>query len=140
MRYTLILAIAMLMFGKAFAIPADELSKNAKYIKANFADDYERTIKKNALNKWGDDFSMVIYMINKQSDALVELVETFRSDNTKIFFNAMFKWTIDGWEENNKKQAEELKDMSLANMMKFNCDWSMVLYEYKKQVKAKNAF
>ena len=57
---------------------AEGLNPNATYIKKNHPTGYEKTIKMHALEKWGDDYSMVVYMINKQSDALVNLVDNFR--------------------------------------------------------------
>lgn len=140
MRPTLILMFAMLLSLLQAATPADELNSNAKNIKDNYTEDYERTIRANAVKEWEDDFSMIIYEINNQADALTELMEIFKSDNSKVFYKAMFEWTTEGWEENNKKYAEEMKSMDLKYLLKLNCDWTMVLYEYKKQVKAKSAF
>jgi len=49
---------------------SQELEENALRIKQDFNSGYENTIKKYALVKWKDEFTMVVYEINKQSDAL----------------------------------------------------------------------
>jgi len=33
-----------------------------------------------------------------------------------------------------------MKTFGLKDLLKLHCDWSMVKYEYDKQVKAKNSF
>lgn len=134
------MAFTVLAINLFAAVPSGELTENAKYIKENHNAEYELTIKKNALAEWGNDFKMVVYTINRQSDALVELVKIFEKDNTQIFYDAMLEWSTDGWKEKNKAVFQEMSSMSIASLMKLNCDWKMVLYIYKRQVKAKNAF
>lgn len=121
-------------------ITAQELNSNASYIRKNHSTEYEVTIKKYALEEWKDDFSMVVYEINKQADALFELVSDFESENTNIAFRAIQEWSMDGYEEKNIEHVKIFKIFSLENLLKLHCDWTMVKYEYDKQVKAKNAF
>jgi hypothetical protein len=83
---------------------------------------------------------MVIYEINKQSDALINLIEEFKSENTNILFKAMMKWSYEGKVNPNTKKWEDITKCDLPNLLQLECDWTMVLYEYRKQVKAKNSF
>ena len=133
---TILLAI---LLTATFA-KAQELNSNASYIKKNYPTEYEQTLKKYALTEWKDDFSMVVYEINKQADALVKLIEDFKSDNTNIAFKAIQEWSRDGYKSKNIELFREMKTFSLEGLLKMHCDWSMVKYEYDKQVKAKNSF
>ena len=121
-------------------IYAQDLNSNASYIKKNYPSDYEATLKKHALEEWKDDFSMVLYEINKQADELFGLIEEFESDNTNIAFKAIQEWSIDGYQSGNMTKIKEISTFGLKQLLKLHCDWSMVKYEYDKQVKAKNAF
>jgi len=92
------------------------------------------------LAEWKDDFSMVVYEINKQSNALVKLIDEFKSDNTNIAFKAIQEWSRDGYKSKNITLFKEMTTFGLKDLLKMYCDWSMVKYEYDKQVKAKNSF
>ena len=72
------------------------LNSEANYIKENFPMDYEKTIKTFALNKWNDNYKMVVYEINKQAKSLVTLIDEFKSENTRIAGKAILKWSIKG--------------------------------------------
>ena len=119
---------------------AEGLNTNASYIKKNFPTEYENTLKKYALSEWKDDYSMVVYEINKQADAIVKLIDSFKSDNTNIAFKAIQEWSRDGYLTHNINIFKEMTTFSLKDLLKMHCDWSMVKYEYDKQVKAKNSF
>jgi hypothetical protein len=119
---------------------SQELEENALRIKQDFNSGYENTIKKYALIKWKDEFSMVVYEINKQSDALTNLIEKFKSKNTTILYKAIIKWSQPLKTEANHKNWKELSSIDLASMLKFHTDWTMVEYEYDKESKAANAF
>jgi len=121
-------------------INAQGLNANASYIKNNYSSDYDATLKKYALNKWGNDFSMVVYEINKQADALFQLIEEFKSENTNIAFGAIQKWSREGYPSSNTKLFKKMDTFGLKELLKLHCDWSMVKYEYDKQVEAKNSF
>lgn len=124
----------------SIVIHAQGLNPNASYIKENYSEDYEATIKKHALKEWEDDFSMVVYEINMQSDALIELIDEFKSENTKIAFRAIKEWSTDGYENSNITKFNEMKAFGLKQLIKLHCDWTMVKYEYDNQVEAKNSF
>lgn len=121
-------------------VEAQELNSNASYIKETYSAEYEQTLKKHALNKWEDDFNMVVHEINKQAEALVKFIDEFKGDNTNIAFNAIQKWSKDGYESKNTRMFKEMETVSLENLLKMHCNWNMVKHEYDKQVKAKNSF
>ena len=134
----LILAFALVLLNSA--IYAQELNSNASYIKKNYPSEYEQTLKKYALIEWKDDFTMVVYDINKQSDALMALIAEFKSDNTKIAIKAIQEWSREGFLSKNITVLNEITTFGLKDLLKLHCDWSMVKYEYDKQLKAKNSF
>lgn len=137
MKRTILFILIIFMIGST---NAQSLDYNASYIRKNYESDYEATIKKHALAKWGTDYDMVVYEINKQSDELVALIDVFESDNTNIAYEAVQKWSHDGYENSNIAQFKKLETFGLEELLKMHCDWSMVKYEYDKQVKAKSAF
>ena len=137
MKTTFIILIVLLT---ATFANAEGLNSNASYIKKNYPTEYEQTLKRYALAEWNDDFSMVVYEINKQADALVKLVDEFKSDNTNVAFKAIQEWSRDGYKSKNISLFNEMKTFGLKDLLKLHCDWSMVKYEYDKQVKAKNSF
>jgi hypothetical protein len=132
--------IFAIMLLSSFLVNGQSLNSNANHIKDNYSIEYQSTIRKHAVEKWEENFSMVIYEINKQSKSLYELIEAFESSNTNIFFNAIKKWSIDGYEAKNVKVLKSISSISLKNLLKMNCNWSMVKYEYNKQSKAKSAY
>lgn len=123
-----------------FTINAQGLNANASYIKDNYSSDYEATLKKYALNEWGNDFSMVVYEINKQADALFQLIDEFKSENTNVAFGAIQKWSREGYLNSNISLFKKMDTFGLKELLKLHCDWSMVKYEYDKQVEAKKSF
>ena len=135
-RVFLVLTILLV----SFLVQAKGLNSNASYIKKNYPDEYENSLKKHALEKWNDDYEMVVYEINNQADALVELIENFKSDYTNIAFKAIQKWSIDGFINTNITIFKEFKTFGLKELIRLHCDWGMVKYEYENQIEAKNSF
>ena len=119
---------------------AQGLKSNASYIKKNYSSDYELTLKKHALEEWGDNFEMVVYEINQQADALIKLIDEFKSENTNIVYKAIQEWSIDGYLNQNITKFKSLESFGLKELLKLHCNWQMVKYEYANQVKAKNSF
>ncbi|MDP2386996.1 MAG: hypothetical protein Q8M29_11530 [Bacteroidota bacterium] len=119
---------------------SQELGENAKNIKDNYNSLYESTIKKYALKKWDDDFHMVVYEINKQTDALFNVVDNFQTKYSSILYKSLIKWSFDERAEYNKKVWDAIKTIDVPALLKCEADWSMVKYEYDKQVKALNSF
>lgn len=121
-------------------IYGQELNENAQLIKERHTNAYESNIKKYALLKWKDDFSMVLYEINKQSDALTSIIEIFKPSNTQILYKAILRWSREGKQTTNSAKFSQITSIDYRNLLLLECDWSMVEYEYEKQVKAKDAF
>ena len=120
---------------------AQELNKNARMIKEKFNYEYDNNFKYFALKEWKDDFAMVVYEINRQSDSYVELLDKLKPEYSSIFLNALNEWARDGYkEENLRKMREDFKPGNINNFIKLKVDWSMVKYEYERQVKAKESF
>lgn len=117
-----------------------QLNGNASYIKEKYPSEYENTFKKHALEKWETDYEMVVYMINNQVDALINTVKAFESDNTQIVFEAIQKWSFDGYKSSNIEAFKKLENFSIESLVKLHCDWEMVKYTYDNQVQAKNSF
>ncbi len=121
-------------------LSAQGLNANASYIKKNYPVDYSNTLKKHALEKWKDNYEMVVYEINQQSDALFNLIREFKTENSSILFKAIEKWGYDGYKSQNLEKYKNINIINLKNFLTLNCNWEMVKYEYDNQVKAKNAF
>ena len=119
---------------------AQSLKPQAEHIKANYPVEYKNTIRKHAVEEWGDDHRMVVYEINTQSEALFWLVENFESDNTSIFTKALVEWSEEGYEYSNGTLLLSLERVDYKSLLQFHCDWRMVKYEYENQTKAKSSY
>ncbi len=111
-----------------------QLDEYGEHFKTNLPASYE-VIKTHAVEKWGDDYTMVIYQINKQSKACYELFQVFEKDHTKILWNAIIRWSYEGYKDYNTDLMNKGGDL-----LTLRVDWVMVKYDYDKQVKAKNSF
>lgn len=134
-RYLLLSAIILFSFASF-----GQLNSNSSYIRKNFSSDYEETLKKHALEKWKTDYEMVVYYINNQADALMSLIEEFKSENTNIVYKAIQNWSHSGYKNSNIDRFKKLDTFGLKQLLTLHCDWEMVKYEYDNQVKAKNSF
>ena len=121
---------------------AQELSINSKLIKEKYNYEYENIFKHYAVKEWEEDYAMVLFEINRQSDSFIELINKLKSENLPIFKNALLEWSREGYkEENIRKMKEEGNSIFLmSKLIKLKVDWSMVKFEYDRQVKAKDSF
>jgi len=124
----------------SFVAMSQGLNSSASYIRTNHEKEYNSTIRKYAVDKWENDFSMVVYEINRQSESLFELISKFESEHTGIAYSAIIKWSIRGYETHNRNKWDEIEIFGLKQLLGFHCDWAMVLYEYDRQVEAKISF
>lgn len=129
----------VLLFLSVSIANGSSLNSNARYIKDNFPNEYENNLKKHAIDKWEDNFNMAVYEINKQADALFSIINKFESENTKIALKAIEKWTYEGFEKSNKEKIKSIDTFEIKQLINLHCNWSMVEYEYDKQVEAKNS-
>ena len=133
----LFLTLVILSVSSAFFA---QLISNASHIKNNYPTEYEQTLKKHALQKWDDDYEMVVYMINNQADDLIKLIDEVKTDNTNIAYKAIQKWSIEGYKSSNIEKFKKINTFGLKQLLPLHCDWEMVKYEYDNQVEAKNSF
>jgi len=66
----ILFAIAIIVLVSQTAFSEETLNSYATYIKNNYYVQYEQNIKKHALDKWPNNFSMAMYSINNQCKAL----------------------------------------------------------------------
>lgn len=101
-----------------------ELNANAKDVKSTLPGIYQM-IKTSASEKWDTEYTMIIYTINKQCDAIKELKRLMNDPgyDENIMLDALIKWS---------EFDEDNEIISSDNVM--------IVYEYKKQLKAKNSF
>ena len=124
----------------AFCAFSQGLKTNANFIKTKYPTEYSQTIRKHAVEKWSTNHEMVVYRINNQADALFKLVNNFKTENTTIAYEAIKKWSIDGYESSNMQKFKSIKTFSVDNLIKLHCDWEMIIYQYNNQVNAKSAY
>ena len=110
------------------------LDEYGQHFKDNNPASYE-VIKQHAIEKWNDDYSMVIFSINKQSKACYEFFQYYKdNEDNALAYRLIQKWTYKGFEATNEKLLDKKRILEL------HVDWSMIYYEYKKQIEAKNSF
>jgi hypothetical protein len=76
----------MLIVSFAITGITQELNTNAKMIKEKFNYEYENNFKSFAVKEWKDDFAMVVYEINRQSDSYFEMINKL---NQLILYNSL---------------------------------------------------
>ena len=93
-------------------------------------------IRSSAIQEWSNDHSMVLYEINKQADAFRELrvLHLHAPSNWRILNYALEEWGTD------KSHNRTVMSKDGWKMEHCRADWSMVKYEYEKQVKAKRSY
>lgn len=128
----------------SFNVNAQSLNNNATLIKLKYPEAF-KILKKHAVEKWNDNYEMIIYRINNQSDAVFSLIEEAgdektvpREKNISTLNNAILKWSYKGFESYNSKILYN-KDSGLKGFLSIQCDWEMAKYEYGNQIKALKA-
>ena len=129
--------ILLIVISISNTVFAQKLEKNAIYIKDNFSNLFELTIRKFAIEKWKDDSSMVYNEINKQSDALTDLLVEFKSSNSNILYKSIIKSSLEGKSISNAKKWNQIKAIGFGELLELECDWMIVQKEYEKQLKEK---
>lgn len=116
---------------------AQKLEKNALYIKNNFFALFLSNISKPAIEKWKDDSTMIYNEINKQSDALADLLVNFKPANSNILYKSVIKCSTKDKSITNEKKWSTIKIIGFEELLALDCDWTIVQKEYEKQVKEK---
>ena len=117
----LITVLAMILF---VVTAQAQLNKNAQKLKEKVNYRYKQIVLF-AEKDWKGDHEMMIHVINKQSDALVEIFDCMEADD---YDETLLAILLGKWSTTN------IKDEVLY------FDWEMVLYEYEKQLELKNKY
>jgi hypothetical protein len=129
--------ILLIVISISNTLFAQKLEKNAIYIKDNFSNLFELNIRNFAIEKWKNDSSMVYNEINKQSDALTDLLVEFKSSNSNILYKSIIKSSLEGKSISNAKKWNQIKAIGFGELLELECDWTIVQKEYEKQLKEK---
>ena len=113
----LVLAVALISLTSY-----GQLNGNAKQIKELSELTY-LNIKSIAVDRFGNDYEMVVYTINLQSDAVFEYLEILNNKNyDKGLMESMFpKWSVE-----------------IGGTFFF--DYEMIVYNYNKQITSKEQY
>jgi len=131
-----------------------QYNEPAQILKKTNAQLFKKTIINPAIDKWGSDYSMVVYEVNEQSDALVHLFINYANALSTadslglplpkvmlIMVNLCKRWSYEEDAETKVHVKEYIDDLrygkdQLGAWMHFVCDWTMVKAEFDKQVKS----
>lgn len=113
------LVIIILIVG--LSLFADGLNQDAQQLKDEYPAFYE-AVKQRAVGEWGDDHTMILYVINQQSTALFDCNELL-STHGIIVGTQIAEWCDD--------EINYYENYFLAPV-----DWEMVLYTSKMQIEA----
>ena len=117
------LVIIILLVG--FILFGDGLNEDAQYLKDAAPDIYE-VVKQRAIKEWNDDHTMILYIINEQSTALLECDELVKT------YELIVKTQVMAWCD------DDIFKYEIAYLAPV--DWVMVLYVSKEQIKAKGNY
>lgn len=124
--------LLLIFFACSLFSYSQELSVVAKELQKSQSQFYN-TIKTRAIKEWKDDHSMVLYEINKQSDAFHNIGMLLKENKNSKEVMDIFKKSVYEW--SNIKEGEVTNPLFNSTV-----DWSMVYYEMDKQMKSKNAY
>jgi hypothetical protein len=131
MKKTALFILVLLTFS--ISLFAQKLEKNASFIKDKFSSLYDSSIRKFAIEKWKDDSTMVYNEINKQSNALADLLVNFKPANANILYKSIIKCSINGKSISNEKKWSSIKTIGFGELLVLECEWAEVKKEYEKK-------
>lgn len=112
----LILAFILL---STVTINAQGFNEETEFIKENYPEVYSEILTL-AVNEWGDNYSMSIFEVNRQSESFIKLAKlTIRDD----YDEEIMEYALDEW----------IKVVDGVTV----CDYAAVLFTYKKQLNSK---
>ena len=131
-----ILFIILLCTVNVFA----QLESDALFIKNKYPEGYN-IIKYYASQEWGSDHEMVVYQINNQAEALINLLVIFEPKHTNILYRSLQEWSYPTFLKHTQEYFEkEVNAAEISLFLNFHVDWEMVEYTYKNQVSAKGSY
>ena len=136
MKKTAYLFLILISFSNILF--AQKLEKNALYFKDNFSSLFISNIINPSIEKWKGDSTMVYIEINKQSDALADLLVNFKPANSNILYKSVIKCSNKDKSISNEKKWSSIKSIGFGELLDLECDWTIVKKEYERQVKFKS--
>ena len=134
-KFLLVLGLILFVFNTHA-----QVNEYTQYLIEYYNVDYEMTIKKYVTEEYGTNHPMITVEINDQSKSLFTIADIFKYENKEILSDAIIEFSREGYERKNKEIFENLKQITLPDLIKLHCNWSDVLYEYNNQVEAKDSF
>jgi len=118
------------------------------FLEKNYEQTFDNSIMLHAQYKWGNDLEMVLYEMNSQSEAFINVILFNKNHdikdtvvNQKIVFRTMelmLKWSYDKWEGTNEKILKKMNQEidtpgydALKTFLSVHTDWEMVLNDLK---------
>lgn len=126
------IAFLSVLIMVVFSLGAADLSVDGKVVKEHLPVAYE-LIKARAVEEWGTDYTMVLYVINQQCEGLIAAMELVEDNFTELL-TAMADWTDGG--------IDEMVRITDAGGRIWDCptDWTMVVYVARQQIEAKGKY
>ena len=135
--------IITIMVFIAASIAAEGLTTEALVLKESYPQGYQ-VIVGHAEDKWGSDYSMVVYQINKQVKAFAQCFDKFGNPNgdTNLWVIAYYRCSIDGTASDNLDLLIAALDGngSIGDLSTANVNWEMMIFEYEKALAARSAY
>ncbi len=129
--------VLLLVLSLSNAAYAQKLQKNASFLKENFSSLFDSSIRKTAIDKWKEDSTMVYNEINKQSDALADILVKFKPSNSNILYKSIIKSSIKEKSLSNEIKWNSIKIIGFGELLALECDWTIVQKEYDIKLKEK---
>lgn len=133
----LLLIIAVVLF----TLPSfGQLSEQSEVIQEKLPLVYN-ILKQHAIEKWDSDHTMIVYQINKQSEAIFEFFEVLKmmgDSNSELFIvrDTLKQWSYEGY----KADTAELLKIEGSIWLMCHVDWVMVVHQVKEQLKASKSY
>jgi|GEM_PF-3310490 len=117
-----------------FSLFGTELSPTASRMRESLPEIYA-AIRARAINEWGDNHQMIVFVINMQAEAFIKVMDYFGPE-ADIVINALAEWTEGGMKHLNSLDLEADPEA----LWKQNTDWAMVLFQTELQIEAKGQY
>ena len=125
--------LILLFFVLCSDLNSQSLSDYASALKEKQPKIYN-TIRTMAVEEWGDNHQMILFQINEQVKAMIDVTQKPDLD-MQILFKAMKNWS-----DNPQKITELVLEEKVNELFQQRMNWMMIKFEYEEQLKAKNAY